>query len=184
MGGGFQVGLDPNTPPPSPPTQTNVWQWGITNLGSNGARTIFLRFVRGLENWLHPMCSIPKCSNLNGEFKSFIFPHNLAPKLPLLAAATLPASFERGSPQPTRGPCGPKDCLVRGESCGDDHMPMTWGYMQALYPLLYGPRPRNGNRHQCRSILQPPRCLEFSSAFLVLCRANGQDRTDPPPPPL
>ena len=80
MGGCFRVGLDPNTPPPpplDPPTQTNVWQWGITNLGSNGARTIFLRFVRGLENWFHPMCLIPKCSNLNAAFKSFIFPHNL-----------------------------------------------------------------------------------------------------------
>ena len=25
------------------------------------------------------------------------------------------------------------------ESCGDDHMPLTWGYMRALHPSLYGP---------------------------------------------
>ena len=27
------------------------------------------------------------------------------------------------------------------ESCGDGHMPVTRGYMRALYPLLYGPPP-------------------------------------------
>ena len=32
--------------------------------------------MKGLENWFHPICLHPKCSNLNGEFKSFISPHH------------------------------------------------------------------------------------------------------------
>ena len=37
---------------------------------------LFWPVVKGLENWLRQMCLDTQCSNLKGDFKSFVFPHH------------------------------------------------------------------------------------------------------------
>ena len=46
-------------------------------MGTNGAGKFLGPLVKGSGNWFQPMCLYPKCSNLNGQFKSFISPHHL-----------------------------------------------------------------------------------------------------------
>ena len=41
-------------------------------------------------------------------------------------------------PPPARSP-SPQGETMHWESCSNDHMPVTWGYMRALHLLLHGP---------------------------------------------
>ena len=75
------------------------------------------RFVKGWENWFHPMCVSPKCTILNGELKIFIFPHHLG----LGFCSHMDCSPQRG-PREDRGYVE----ILISPHCGDGVIRKCW----------------------------------------------------------
>ena len=62
MGSAYVLGHPPPlSRPPNPHQSVAIGNRRI--LGANGTWKFFSPLVKGLDNWLHPMCVHPKCSN-------------------------------------------------------------------------------------------------------------------------
>ena len=80
--GGLTCRARPQHPPPLDPQSTPICGNIDQPIWAPMAPTkLFGPLVKGLENWFHPICFSPKCTDFNGEFKSFHFPPPPWPRL-------------------------------------------------------------------------------------------------------